>query len=64
MKALSNLTPAMSLLITGVVIVGIGVLVKGNLIDSKMADTAITFILGGGAGAALVGGQMTPRGDQ
>ncbi len=53
---LANLTTTMSLLITAAAIIGVGVIVKADLIDSKFADQALTFLLGGGAGAALAGG--------
>lgn len=56
MKALSNLTPTMSILITAAAIVAVGIIVQANLIDSAFADKAIAFILGGGSGAALTGG--------
>ena len=59
---LSNLTPSVSVLITGAAIVAIGVIVKFNLIDSAFADKALTFILGGGAGAALAGGYSRSTG--
>jgi hypothetical protein len=58
MKFLTNLTPQMSLLITAGAIVGLGIIVQANLIDSAFADKALAFLLGGGAGAALVGGQV------
>ena len=56
MKALSNLTPTMSVLITAAFMIAIGVIVQQNLIDSAFADRVITFVLGGGAGVALTGG--------
>lgn len=56
MKVLTNLTPTAAVLITGVLMLAVYVLVGFNIIDSKAADTVIAFILGGGSGAALVGG--------
>lgn len=53
---LSSLTPFMSMLITAAAIIAVGVIVKADLIDSKFADQALTFLLGGGAGAVLAGG--------
>ena len=58
MKSLSNLTPSMSILLTAAAMLAVYVVVGFNLIDSAAADRIITFLLGGGAGAALVGGQM------
>lgn len=59
---LSNLTPTLSILITGAAIIAVGIIVKLDLIDSKFADQALTFILGGGAGAALAGGYSARTG--
>jgi len=59
---LSNLTPTMSLLATAAAIIAVGIIVKANLIDSAFADKALTFILGGGAGAALAGGYSRATG--
>lgn len=56
MSKLSNLTPFMSLLITCLAIIAVGIIVKADLIDSKFADMALTFLLGSGAGAAVTGG--------
>lgn len=59
---LSNLTPTLSILITGAAIIAVGIVVKADLIDSRFADQALTFILGGGAGAALAGGYSKATG--
>lgn len=56
MKALSNLTPTMSLLVTAVAMLAVYIVAGRDLIDSAAADRIITFILGGGAGAAVAGG--------
>jgi len=56
MKYLTNLTPTAAVLITAVLMISVYVLVGANIIDSKAADTLIAFLLGGGSGAALVGG--------
>ena len=53
---LSNITPTMAFLVTGVLMLATFVLGGANIIDSKAADTIIAFLLGGGGGAALAGG--------
>ncbi len=53
---LSNLTPMMSLLVTVVALVAIGILKQTGLLDGDFANTVVAFILGGGSGAALRAG--------
>lgn len=53
---LTNLTPTMAVLVTAAFIIGVGVLKQLGLVDADTVSTAITFILGGGSGAALAGG--------
>jgi hypothetical protein len=53
MRVLTNLTPTMALIITGMLMLATYVLVGFNVIDSKSADTLIAFLLGGGGGAAI-----------
>lgn len=53
---LSNLTPTAALLITVGAVVGIGVLKQLGLLDDDLANTAVSFLLGGGSGAVLAGG--------
>lgn len=53
---LSNLTPTLSLLITVVALVAIGILKTTGLLDGDFANTIVAFLLGGGSGAALANG--------
>ena len=53
---LSNLTPMMSMLVTVVAMVAIGVLKQMGLLDGDFANTVVAFILGGGSGVALRAG--------
>lgn len=53
---LSNLTPMMSMLVTVVALVAIGILKQTGLLDGDLASVIVSFILGGGSGVALRAG--------